>query len=150
MDARLFRKDNPTLLGDSRLLRIDTLVDSEEHKHLRARNPSNEIRTVTDTWNTGSAIAMEQTIKNRVEAEAISQYPFSHVRHKLDTDKREDGQRYLEHSPKVYITAYMDQNSGPYLPSLKLSGLHFTVGCFRLEEFAFSTPGGHWKCQPVT
>lgn len=101
MDARLFRKDNPTLLGDSRLLRIDTLVDSEEHKHLRARNPSNEIRTVTDTWNTGSAIAMEQTIQNRVEAEAISQYPFSHVRHKLDTDKREDGQRYLEHSPKV-------------------------------------------------
>lgn len=76
MDARLFRKDNPTLLGDSRLLRIDTLVDSEEHKHLRARNPSNEIRTVTDTWNTGSAIAMEQTIQNRVEAESISQYPF--------------------------------------------------------------------------
>lgn len=97
-----------------------------------------------------SAIVMEQTIQNRVEVEPISQCPFSHVRHKLDTDKREDGQRYLEHSPKVYTTAYMDQNSGPYLPNLKLSGLHFTVGCFCLEEFAFSTMGGHWKCQPIT
>lgn len=97
-----------------------------------------------------SAIVMEQTIENRVEVEPISQCPFSHVRHKLDTDKREDGLRYLEHSPKVYTTAYMDQNSGPYLPNLKLSGLHFTVGCFCLEEFAFSTMGGHWKCQPIT
>lgn len=44
--------DNPTMLGDNRLLRVDTLVDSEEQQHLRACNPSDERRTVTDTWNT--------------------------------------------------------------------------------------------------
>lgn len=45
-------KYNPTLLGDNRLIRVDTLVDSEEQQHLRACNPSDKIHTATDTWST--------------------------------------------------------------------------------------------------